>query len=79
MAALIKDLLTLADIENLPSSRLSTLIFLELTDRCRSMLAEVFPDAQVTVDKRQEELLLFADMDLFELAIMNLIENAAKY
>lgn len=79
MAALIKDLLTLADIENIPSSRLSIFDLYDLTERCQSMLAEVFPDAEVTIDKRKEEVLLFADMDLFELAIMNLIENAAKY
>ena len=79
MAAFIKDLLTLADIENIPSSRFSTFDLSELTDRCLSMLAEVFPDAQVTIDKEEEEVLLFADMDLFELAMMNLIENAAKY
>jgi two-component system phosphate regulon sensor histidine kinase PhoR len=79
MAALIKDLLTLADIENIPSSRLSLFDLSELTERCISMLAEVFPDAKVTVDKRKDEVILFADMDLLELAIMNLIENAAKY
>lgn len=43
------------------------------------MLAEVFPEAQVTINKNQEEILIFADRDLLELAIMNLIENAAKY
>ncbi len=79
MAALIKDLLTLADIENIPSSRLSTFDLYELTERCQSMLTEVFPEAEVTIDKRKEEVELFADMDLFELAMMNLIENAAKY
>lgn len=79
MAALIKDLLTLADIENIPSSRLSLFNVYELTERCSLMLAEVFPDAKVIIDKRKDEILLFADMDLLELAIMNLIENAAKY
>jgi len=79
MAALIKDLLTLADIENIPSSRLSLFDLSQLTERCTSMLAEIFPDAQVIIDKCKDEILLFADMDLLELAIMNLIENAAKY
>lgn len=79
MAALIKDLLTLADIENIPSSRLTYFDVADLTDQCSSMLGEVFPDAQVTIHKSKEEILLFADRDLLELAIMNLIENAAKY
>ena len=68
MAALIKDLLTLADIENIPSSRLVIVIFMNLAEHCRSMLLEVFPDAQVSIDKRKEELILIADRDLLELA-----------
>lgn len=79
MAALIKDLLTLADIENIPSSRLTYFNVADLAEQCFSMLAEVFPDAHVTIHKSKEDILLFADMDLLELAIMNLIENAAKY
>lgn len=79
MAALIKDLLTLADIENIPTSRLSFFNLPDLIDRCCTMLAEVFPDAQVTIDRRKETVALFADMDLLDLAFMNLIENAAKY
>ncbi|MFI5343585.1 MAG: ATP-binding protein [Chlamydiales bacterium] len=79
MTALIKDLLTLADIENIPSSRLSPCDLFALTDYCHSMVLEAFPDAQITIDKLQEEIKLVADADLLELAIMNLIENAAKY
>jgi two-component system phosphate regulon sensor histidine kinase PhoR len=79
MAALIKDLLTLADIENIPSSRLSPCDLYDLSERCCSMLLEIFPEAQVSIDKRKKEVVLIADMDLLELALMNLIENAAKY
>lgn len=80
MAALIKDLLTLADIENIPSSRLSLFNLHELIEACCTMLLEVFPDTKIIIDKQKEgEILLFADIDLLELAIMNLIENATKY
>lgn len=79
MAAVIKDLLTLADIDNIPSSRLSSCDLNDLSERCCSMLLEVFPDVQISIDKRKEEVILVADMDLLELALMNLIENAAKY
>lgn len=79
MAALIKDLLTLADIENIPSSRLSNCNLFDLTERCRSMLHEAFPDALVTIVERKSDVHFIADIDLLELAIMNLIENAAKY
>lgn len=79
MAALIKDLLTLADVENIPSSRLSLFNICDLIEQCCVMLGESFPDAQVSIDKQKEEVFLFADMALLELAFMNLIENAAKY
>lgn len=79
MAALIKDLLTLADIENIPSSRLTLCDVNAVCEDCVSMLLEVFPDAQVTIEKKQSEITLVADSDLLDLAIMNLIENAAKY
>lgn len=79
MAALIKDLLTLADIENIPSSRLNLCDLAELVERCCLMLLEIFPDAQISIDQRQPELVLVADIDLLELAVMNLMENAAKY
>ena len=79
MAALIKDLLTLADIENIPSSRLSNCNLADLSDRCRTMLFEVFPDAVVNIVELKKDVQIVADIDLLELAIMNLIENAAKY
>lgn len=79
MAALIKDLLTLADIENIPSSRLSNCNIADLADRCRTMLFEVFPDAIVSIVERKNDVQIVADIDLLELALMNLIENAAKY
>lgn len=79
MTALIKDLLTLADIENIPSSRLHECDIPALAEECRLMLAEVFPDAEVTIKTNQPEISTVADVDLLELALMNLIENAAKY
>lgn len=81
MTGLIKDLLTLADIENIPISRLVNCDLFALAQECRSMVLEVFPEAQITIDKSPEdqEFKLIADRQLLELAITNLIENAAKY
>lgn len=79
MTALIKDLLTLADIENIPSSRLHECDITALVEECRLMLAEVFPDAVVKISANKTEVTTIADVDLLELALMNLIENAAKY
>lgn len=79
MTSLIKDLLTLADIENIPSSRLTECDLYALSEHCCSMVLEAYPDAQIKVKKLKAEVKLVADVDLLELAIMNLIENAAKY
>ena len=71
MTALIKDLLTLADIENIPSSRLTECNLNELVNKCCSMLLELFPDTQVTIDKPAEgDVYLVADADLLDLAIL---------
>lgn len=80
MTNLIKDLLTLADIENIPISRLSYCDLYELIKHCRSMVMELFPDSQIEIEKMDEiDARLVADANLLELAFINLIENAAKY
>lgn len=80
MTSLIKDLLTLADIENLPRSRLIECDLVDIIERCREMVLEVYPDAHITINKGVgAEYLITADPELMEMAIFNLIENGAKY
>ncbi len=80
MSTLIKDLLTLADIENLPESRLVLCDIDNLTQKCRSHVLEAFPSAQIQVDlSGNGPFELLADPSLLEMALMNLIHNAAKY
>ena len=79
MTTIIKNLLTLADIENLPSSRLQKFDLHPLIEECCSRLLVLFPDAQVDIHKETNNSFLTADPDLLEVALGNLIDNAAKY
>lgn len=78
MDTLVKNLLTLADIENLPESRFKKCDVISILDNCRHLLLSVYPEAQIEIEA-PEEITLYADSDLLELAIMNLFDNAAKY
>lgn len=80
MTNLIKDFLTLADIEKLPESRLSQCNIFEMINNCAEMLKNVHPNANIQVTNlTHDDVLLNADHSLLELAFMNLIENGAKY
>lgn len=80
MTNLIKDLLTLSDIENLPESRLEECDLAAIIENCCSMVKEVHRDAIIDMKVDDlHEMIIIADPDLMEMAMMNLIENAAKY
>ncbi len=79
MDNLVKNLLTLADIENIPESRFRECDLISMAENCRHMLLSVYSSAQVTIEKTRDKMTLEADGDLLELAIMNLMHNAAKY
>jgi two-component system phosphate regulon sensor histidine kinase PhoR len=79
MDNLVKNLLTLADIENLPETRFKPFDLVPLVENCRHMLRAVYPDAEVSIEKSTQEIWAAGDVDLLELAIINLLDNAAKY
>ncbi len=80
MTRLIKDLLTLADIENMPESNLSECDLEEMAHRCMALVIDAHPTAQITViNKSDKPICLTADPHLMEMALTNLMENAAKY
>ncbi|MBS4167999.1 ATP-binding protein [Parachlamydia sp. AcF125] len=78
MATLIKNLLTISDIEHLPSSRLIECDLSQLVKNCIHTIKDRFPEAQMTLIK-SDDILLTADIDLMEMAVLNLLENAVKY
>ncbi len=80
MASLIKSLLTIADIEKLPLSRFLEFDITQLIDGCVTTLKSVHHYAKITIDNRSHEpLIITADPELLELAIMNLLTNAVRY
>lgn len=79
METLVKNLLTLADIENLPESRFHQTDLFDLIEKGKQILLSVYADAQVIIDSALDSLNIYADADLLELAIMNLLDNGAKY
>ncbi len=79
MDTLVRNLLTLADIENLPLSNLRPCNLIALVEECRQRLNFVHPEVDVEVVSEKEEIQLLIVADLIELAISNLLENAVKY
>jgi len=79
METLVSDLLILADIENLPESRFHSCDLITILDSCQHTLESVYTDAKIHIEKTEDELTIGADSGLLELAINNLLGNAAKY
>ncbi len=80
MTNLIKDLLTLTDVENLPESRLMECDLYEIIKDCADSVREVHREAHIVIEKlSDQEMELVGDANLLEHAFINLIDNAAKY
>lgn len=80
MTDLIKDLLALTDVENLPESRLIECDLLPIMEECVRSVQEMFVDAKIRIKaNRNISYEMIGDPSLLELAFTNLIENGAKY
>lgn len=80
MENLVRNFLRLADIENLPRGNLQRCNLLNLINSCKETVESVFSEARIEVVKTPaENVIILADPDLLELAINNLLDNAAKY
>lgn len=79
MDTLVKNLLTLSDIENVPETRFQSCDVIALAENCQYLILTLAPDARVDIEKADDHILVEADPDLLELCIMNLLENGIKY
>lgn len=79
MDTLVKNLLTLADLENIPQSRFQPCDLVLLADNCLHHLQILSPETVIKIEKTKDHMVIDADADLLELALMNLLENGIKY
>lgn len=80
MTNLIKDLLTLSDVDNIPLSRLAPCDLVALTEQCSNTIHDIYPEASINIHTEPNTTyFITADPSLIELALNNLLENAAKY
>ncbi len=79
MEHLVKNLLTLADLDQLPKHRMQECDLVALVDSCVHMLLKTHSETQVETWYNRDVVTLFGDPDLLELAILNVLENGVKY
>ncbi len=77
MNTLVRSLLTLADIENIPLINCLSCDIGAIAEECKRALLSVYPTAQVEIIK--EEAIAEVEEGILELALFNLLDNAAKY
>lgn len=78
MATVVRDLLALADIENIPQYRITDIDLKWLVEKVKSHLQQVHVEADISLEF-PEEIHIKGDYDLIEMAFTNLMENAIKY
>ena len=79
MDTLVKNLLTLADIENMSESRFQACEVSHLINNCKETLKSLYPHVNLKVELPSKPLMLPIDPGLIEMALMNLLSNAVKY
>jgi two-component system phosphate regulon sensor histidine kinase PhoR len=79
MENLVSNLLTLADLENLSISPYVRCDIVPLIETCMDIVRGVYSDAHIELHTPGDSIFVAADSSILELAIINLLTNAAKY
>ena len=80
MTSIIKNLLALADIENLPSFRISSRDLVPIIQSCMATIQSIRTDAEISFQYDVNDTFdVEIDESLIEMAITNLLDNAVKY
>lgn len=76
---LVRSLLTLTDIEQISPNDFTKVNLIPLIESCVEMVKAVHPEMTVCIHSNLSSAEVLADVSLFELAVMNILENAVKY
>ncbi|MBM3194584.1 MAG: histidine kinase, partial [Chlamydiae bacterium] len=79
MESLVKSLLLLADLENCPKGGFQECDLIHLVDEVSYTLISIHQEATIETYFKDDKIRIWANLDLMELAIRNLLENAVKY
>ncbi len=79
MDMLVKNFLTLADIENLSESRFQASDLEKVISNCKETLLSLHPGVKLEVRSLKGKITVPIDPDLIEMALMNILANAVKY
>lgn len=79
MDRIVKNLLILTDLDHLSKLEFKNFDLEALIDNCQHNLTMLFPNVKIIYQNLAENSMIFADPDLLELAVMNLMQNAVKY
>jgi len=79
MDQLVTNLLTLTELDYLPKARLQECDLVALVDHCIYTLLTIYPGINIRALRNKDIISILADPHLIERALMNLLENGAKY